>query len=328
LPCGINFSFETALFGYWRLDIGTVCKQLVGKMKYIQDGKRIFQALLVVALALGALLLWLGQNPTVPDILHTNPKLAPVIPDLGPDVMRSVTEIYRRGAARGMRPDVFAKMGDSITAYRPFLFPIGDGKYDVGRHWRLLPVIDRFSIRKLGGGKNSFNRDSYAGVRAWGAEHALEVGLSPCPGITPVECEIKTIKPTFALVMFGTNNVDRNYDEFVVDIEKIILILIREGVVPILSTIPDAPWTKKAAAEAHMANHVILEIAARHKIPALNYWKALQDLPNRGISYDGVHPSVAPEGSGVFTEKALRYGHNMRSFTFLQTLAKLTGALD
>ncbi|MDH5509953.1 MAG: SGNH/GDSL hydrolase family protein [Nitrospinota bacterium] len=297
-------------------------------MKYIKNGKRIPKALLVAAMAMGALLLWSEQKPTEPKILHTNPTMAPVIPDLDNDMIKSAAEIYRRGASRGMRPDVFAKMGDSITAYPPFLFPIGDGKYDVDRHWRLLPVIDKFSMRKLEGGKNSFNRDSYAGVRAWGAEHALDVSLSPCPGITPVECEIKTIKPAFAIVMFGTNNVDRNYDEFVVDIEKIIVILIREGVVPILSTIPDAPWTKKAAAEAHMANRVILEIAIRHKIPALNYWRALQDLPNKGISYDGVHPSVAPEGSGVFTEKALRYGHNVRSFTFLQTLGKLSGSLD
>ncbi|MDH5678987.1 MAG: SGNH/GDSL hydrolase family protein, partial [Nitrospinota bacterium] len=284
--------------------------------------------LVMITLAIVSAMVACETKKSDPHAQSADPKLAPVIPDLGPEVMRSVKEIYRRGAANGMRPDVFAKMGDSITAYPPFLFPIGDGRYEVGRHWRLLPVIDKFTLRKLEKGKNSFNRVSYAGVRAWGAEHALQVGLSPCPDITPVECEIKTIKPAFAIVMFGTNNVDRNYDQFVVDMEKIIQILIREGVVPIISTIPDAPWTKKAAEEAHMANRFILEMAQRYRVPALNYWRALQDLPDKGISHDGVHPSVAPEGSGVFTPEALRYGHNVRSFTFLQTLGKLTAALD
>jgi len=297
-------------------------------MTYIKDAKRVSLASLLSLFVLGLLELSCERKPAAPETIHTSPELAPVIPELGAGVMKSVREIYRRGAARGMRSDVFAKMGDSITAYPPFLFPIGYGKYDVGRHWRLLPVIDRFSMRKLDGGKNSFNRDSYAGVRAWGAEHALDTSLSPCPGITPVECEIRTIKPAYAIVMFGTNNVDRNYDEFVVAMEEIAVILIREGVIPIISTIPDAPWTEKAAEEAHKANKLILEIARRHKTPALNYWRAMQDLPDRGISHDGVHPSVAPKGSGVFTEEAMRYGHNVRCFTFLQTLRKLTAALD
>ena len=228
-----------------------------------------------------------------------------------------------------MRKNVFAKMGDSITAYREFMFGIGDGEYNVGRHWEILPALDRFSIRDLGGGRNSFNRTSHAAVRAWGAEHALQPALSGCKAAaTAVECEISAIKPAFALVMFGTNNVDRNLPEFIPAMERITDILISNGVIPILCTIPDAPWTPKAAEEAHMANREILRIGLERKIPVINYWRAMQDLPDRGISHDGVHPSVAPEGSGWFTEDGLKYGHNMRAYLFLVTLKKLMDALD
>jgi len=279
-------------------------------------------------MSIAALIPYFVETSPGPDSLQTDPSLAPIIPDLGPNIRGSIRAIYTRGAALGNRPDVFAKVGDSITAYEPFLFPIGDGKFDVGRNWRLLPVIKRFLARDLGDGMNSFNRVSHAGVRAWGAEHALMVGLSPCPGLTPMECEIQQIKPAFAIVMFGTNNVDRNLEEFKPAMEKLVDILIAHGVIPVLSTIPDAPWTQQAAAEAHLANRFILELGVRRKIPVINYWRALQDLPDRGISADGVHPSVAPEGSGVFTESALRYGHNMRGYTWLMTLRKLTAALE
>ncbi len=54
-----------------------------------------------------------------------------------------------------------------------------------------------------------------------------------------------------------------------------------------------------------------------------NYWRAMKKLPNLGISADGIHPSVAPDGGGDLTATGLQYGYNVRNFTAMQTLDKL-----
>jgi hypothetical protein len=52
-----------------------------------------------------------------------------------------------------------------------------------------------------------------------------------------------------------------------------------------------------------------------------DYWLALR-LPNKGLSYDNLHPSfdAAPGTSAIFTADYLLYGFNMRNLTALLVL--------
>jgi hypothetical protein len=49
----------------------------------------------------------------------------------------------------GMRPDVFAKIGDSITESASFLSDIGQGWYVLGRYGALEPTIAHFRADAL-----------------------------------------------------------------------------------------------------------------------------------------------------------------------------------
>lgn len=253
---------------------------------------------------------------------------APVIPALEEPVASSIKSIHRRGLAAGLRPDVFAKIGDSITAYRPFLYDIGDGAYDLAGAVELGAFIASLRAVTAGEGQNPLNRVSLTARRGWRAGDALTRGTAePCPALTPVECEVEAIRPAYALVMFGTNDLSFDYETFERNLDAIAAMLIARGVIPILSTFPDAPWGEREAALVDDFNTGVIAIAARRGIPVINYWRALQALPERGIGPDGVHPSVSPRGGGDLTADGLRYGYNQRAYTFLTTLKTVRGAL-
>ena len=135
--------------------------------------------------------------------------------------------------------------------------------------------------------------------------------------------------PGLAIIMYGTNDLARGADieTFKGNLEQIISILEQEGVIPILSTIPDMISLASRGDMVSIFNSAIREIAQERNIPLIDYWLALQSLPNRGLSNDGIHPSVymrdgKAEG-GYLTEEALQYGYNMRNLTFLQMLSKI-----
>src|SRR3954463_13066364 len=78
------------------------------------------------------------------------------LPAFSDDVTSQSKTIALIGQARGNHLTVFAKVGDSITVGERFLYPFGDGKYQLGDHSYLQPVIDAFTqtaVREV----NSFN---------------------------------------------------------------------------------------------------------------------------------------------------------------------------
>jgi hypothetical protein len=66
-------------------------------------------------------------------------------------------------------------------------------------------------------------------------------------------------------------------------------------------------------------NTILYNLALEYQIPFVDYWSALVSLPNRGLSSDGVHPSVGP-ASADFTPANLQYGMTARNLTTLQAL--------
>lgn len=234
-------------------------------------------------------------------------------------------KIFSRGQFLGNRANVFSKVGDSITVNDDFLIPFAVGGYDLGEYSYLQPIIDYFSMATARTG-NSFINISLAANPGWSTWTAINIYAadeSICfEGETPIECELRMVKPSVALIMLGTNDVadTDNVTAGVYErqLRRVIETAIEMGVVPVVSTLPE--FHRPSGYRVAIFNDIIAKLADEYDIPLWNYWASLQGLPNDGLSSDGVHPSVAPSSATDFSEAGLKYGMNMRNLTALQTL--------
>ncbi len=236
-----------------------------------------------------------------------------------------VREIFQAGQQLGNRADVFSKVGDSITANDSFLIPFGSGGYALADYAYLQPVIDYFAADTARSG-NSFVNDSLSAYPGWSSWTPINFHAARTPictaGEIPIDCELRVVKPSIALIMLGTNDVpDVDHISTTVyerQMRQIIEACINAGVIPVVSTIP--PFHRPTADRVGVFNQILVKLTDEYDIPLWNYWAALQGLPNDGLSSDGVHPSISPNGSGNFSAEALQYGMNVRNLTALQAL--------
>jgi hypothetical protein len=270
-------------------------------------------------------------------ILHTasaydQPPVVPVIDDA---MKARLREVHAVGAALGNYPDVVSRMGDSITASNAFLTPIGCGNVSLAGHADLLPVIAYYGARSDSswrssgtcGLTNSFTRVSACAVSGWSAIHALtEPGYCPDRSLPAAACELLWARPAIALIMFGTNDMEHySASTFRASMTAIAQQCVTAGVIPVLSTIPHRFDSAARAALVIPYNQIVTDVAGEQRVPVWNYWLALQKpgMVNGGIGGDGIHPNVAG-GGGDFGAQGLRYGYNVRNFTALQVLEKVT----
>ena len=231
--------------------------------------------------------------------------------------VRSVISI---GVSRGNRPNVFAKIGDSITESASFLSDIGFGWYTLGNHADVLPAIQRFTSVTLSDGSNSFNRASVCAVAGWTTGDALAGGTS-----SPLMRELEALRPMFAIVMYGTNDMDRSdLTTYTANMNTIVDTIEARGTVAILSTIPPRTDSASRASLVTDYNTAVRSIARTRHLPLIDYYVAMSPLPAQGISNDGIHPSLYLDQGGTLTDTALRYGYNVRNLTALQMLLRLT----
>jgi lysophospholipase L1-like esterase len=247
--------------------------------------------------------------------------------DTGTDVLPafdSATDTHVRniisvGISRGNRRNVFAKIGDSITESGSFLYDFGYGWYTLGNHSEVLPVIQRFVTTTFPDGSNSFNRPSFSAVGGWTSGDALEGGSS-----SPLVQELNYTHPMFAIVMYGTNDMQRsNLSTYTANMNTIVDTIESFGTVPILSTIPPRNDSDSLAAQVLDFNNVVRNIASTRHLPLIDYYVAMMPLPSHGISDDGIHPNLYLDEGGTLTDTALQYGYNTRNLTFLQMMLRL-----
>lgn len=247
-------------------------------------------------------------------------------------VSEKAHQIFLRGQGLGNRADVFSKVGDSITSGTyapdsPFLVPIGNRKYNLDQYSNLQGVIDYFSQTKARDA-NSFANTSLAARAGWASWMAMTIPkypTSPCnKDETPLACEYRIVKPSAAIIMFGTNDVRLSslatYEKYM---RLIIETSIQNGVVPIVSTIPTikAAW---GVNRAEQYNAIAIKLAREYDVPLLDYYAAMKTLPNDGLAADGVHPSLPPTlQTAFFTQKNIQYGYTLRNLTALQALDKV-----
>ena len=249
------------------------------------------------------------------------------IPELYNMTSGTVYATYQRGRALGNRANVFTKVGDSITETQPFLWDYGAGNYDLGQYGYLQTTIDYFSTTPPRAGQpNSFLNRSFASGSAFNAAAIIDTIWSDpnfCSTTeTPLECELRIVKPSVALVMLGSVDI-QIYDISLYSqaLQSIVQISLNRGVIPVLTTFPISRdylyWEKSLR-----FNMIILDVAQHYNIPVINLWKATENMPQNGTAADRFHLSQPP----VFyrlTGEEFTYGISARNWLTLRALDTL-----
>lgn len=218
-------------------------------------------------------------------------------------------------------PDVFAKVGDSMTATTDFVWCF-DASYDLGSRTDLAATRAYFAGGNAGG-TSPYGRASVAATGGWETRDEL-VG-SPAP----LDQELAAISPRLSVVLLGTNDnrYGRTVDAFGQDLWTIADDIIAHGSIPVLSTIAPVNGDPGTDARVPLFNLVVRAIAQGRQVPLVDFHDELVPLPSRGISSDGIHPTVSPSGACDLTTPALQYGYNVRNLITLEALKRTRDAL-
>ncbi|MFW6023609.1 MAG: SGNH/GDSL hydrolase family protein [Myxococcota bacterium] len=248
------------------------------------------------------------------------PSMDDYLSPLTPDVVEHLREVAARAPDR--RDDVFIKVGDSATVNRGFMQCFArSGKVSFGEHGELAETAAFFRGGKAGG-RDPYRRASRAAKVGWSAHDALEGSPSP------LMREVWAASPRFALVMFGTNDIEMNRPAVFADrMRAIVDVLTARGVIPILSTVIPRNGDDEADRLVPRYGRVIEAIARARKVPHIRLHAAMVGLPDRGLMSDGVHPSTLVSGNELrgcdFGQQGLRYGQNVRNLLNLRMLDRL-----
>jgi hypothetical protein len=227
----------------------------------------------------------------------------PIVPQLD----ERMKEVYRRGLELGNDPHAFSKIGDCGSTPAWFLGDFDRGEYSLGEYQNLNDVIQAFH--------GSYARTSLAAKSGFNASSIFApiwANRSQClPNESPLACEYRVHKPSYAFIMLGSNDV-WHQDTFEPQMRKIIEFSIENGVIPILSTKADN------LEEDHYINLTIARLAKEYGVPLWNYWQAVQPLENAGLQEDQVHITWGP--NRFDDPLVMKNGWPVRNLNALQVL--------
>ena len=231
-------------------------------------------------------------------------KTWPVVPTA---IDSSLQRVYERGLSLGNDPHAFSIFGDCQV--RPGEF-FGVFETDEATTQTLSPGL-RETVAYFDG---SFNRESSTaqdgttpGALLWDQWHRGQYGCNY--GETPVECELRTHRPSFVIIQVGTHFESRNTEY----LRKIITQLLDAGVVPILATKADN------REKDERINRDMALLASEYDLPLWNFWAAVSDLPNRGLYTRSDRPL---QGDIYLTDEALQI-HRMTGLEVLNTVRRV-----
>lgn len=228
-------------------------------------------------------------------------------------------------AAGGGDPAVFMKVGDSITADENALGCFAGSEVNLGDRDDLGATIDHFLAGEAGR-YTPWDRESRAAEVGQTAAWAMEGDPSP------LERELSALSPAFAVVQFGTNDMEMAetykdaiwaYGEDMLDLTDELL---GAGVIPLLVTIP--PRLDDEGADRWVSNYnaVLRGIAQARQLPLVDLELGLRALDGYGLYSDGVHLEPYERGACRLGDNGLEYGCNVRNLLVLDGLDRLRRA--
>lgn len=235
--------------------------------------------------------------------------------------------IFQRGQRQNNRPGVFMKVGDSITAIQWFMVGFSQPDvYSLGQYGGLQGTIDFFSEPVIPGQADSFLREGMAMDSAFNAGTLLDplwADPDQCESDeTPLACEVRLTRPSVALIMLGSVDMQIYGGEYYyAAMETIVAYLSENGVIPVLTTFPVAEeyiyW--KRSLEFNM---LLIDLAETYRIPLINLWAVTRTMPQNGTDYDLYHLSQTGNDF-VFDGREAQYGLPARNLISLQALEQL-----
>ncbi len=254
------------------------------------------------------------DTPTLASTVVSKPPLAkdawmqmPVVPNGVSDAMRAV---YQHGLIQGNDPTHFSIIGDCQNVSSYFLSTFDKpGDYSLGtQHAYLQPTIDYY--------QGSYSRVSLAvkgGFNAAAVISPLRSDPKSCnPNESPLDCELRTWKPSVVVVSMETwwsKKPAAEYDKYM---RKVLDRIIATGAVPIIATKADNLEGDNSI------NATVAELAYEYDIPMWNFWAAVHPLPDHGLSSDGFHLTF---GRNFFDDpKRMENAWPWRNLTALEAL--------
>jgi len=235
---------------------------------------------------------------------------------LSPFVVAELTRI--RSNDPTLREDVLAKVGDSITVSTGFLHCFAGSRVNLGGRDALAGTVAHFGAGDAAG-TSPYTRTSLAAGVGWSAWAVLE-------GTTPprVVQELDAIRPAFAVMMFGTNDIGANTPTRYADnLLDLVDTLTGRGVVPIVSTFPPRDDNATADARVPLYKAIVRAVAEARQVPYVDFHGTLLPLPGHGLGSDDVHPNLAPSGACDLSATGLGHGYNVRNLVTLEALDRV-----
>jgi len=266
--------------------------------------------------------------------VDAQPAASPSAPSSGParyrvgplysPLTRSVVDRLKAVLAKSKgRPNVFQKVGDSITISNHFMKCFVEDELNLGAYQDLEPTFRFFNQVYLLKPKTSFDRASMSTRVGWTARDVRHGSPSP------LEKEWIGTRPGFAFLMFGTNDATlKGVREFEREMMKNVDWLLNHGVIPLMSTVPPKLKHPESSAAIPDINAIVRVIAQARQLPLMDYHRALQAVPAYGLQDDGVHPKPYVVGFSVahgcwLTPEGLQWGMNVRNLLGLTTLDRM-----
>jgi hypothetical protein len=201
------------------------------------------------------------------------------------------------------------------------------------RSQHLQGIIDWYNLTALDG-STSFGRAGVATGEGWTVADLINPSKNDpnvCEGgESPLLCELRLTHPSAVIISIGYYDALQSADAntFVNRLQEVVQMAVNSGVIPILSTIPPRSDGTMTPEQIQTVNELIMEVANQNQVPVFNLWRAFAELPDSGLSADGVTPSVSPSGPGDLTVAATSsYGANARNFHILTTLDALRSTI-
>jgi len=240
----------------------------------------------------------------------------PVIPE---HLSQRVRDLYEMGKTSGLNQHAFSKAGDCETSTQYFLAPfdMNPNGYRLGNYGTIADIIAYY--------EGSFERVSLAASSGGSVAKVLSplwADTTQCrENESPLVCEIRIHRPAVLLVMFGTNDVKASSPEnFELNLKKLVDISLSNNVVPVLVTKAD-----NLEGDNSM-NAIIVRVANEYELPVLNMWRAMQELPNKGLQPDGIHLTYAQPYFDL--PENMQMGWPVRNLVTLQMLEYLHNELE
>lgn len=235
-------------------------------------------------------------------------KFMPIVPLIVSDKTR---QIYAAGQLRNNDPHAFSILGDCLSLPINLFGNYGKSptRYNLGEYTFLQEVIDWF--------QPSFNRQSvtlHDGFNTAAVLSPLRADPDQCePNETPLVCEYRIHRPSYALISLGTDDNKTPPDVYEQRMRKIVEYTISQGVVPILATKADNREGDYAF------NAILARLAYEYNIPLWNFWAAVQPLKNHGLTGDDGHLAWA-DPNHLEYPFSMEVAIPVRNVTALETL--------